>query len=301
MDYKLSSNYSPVIFGEVLFDDFGNNVRVLGGAPFNVAWNLKGLGLDPYFVSAIGNDADGDAILESMESWELDTSGIVRVSDYPTGRVDIKLDQGQPTFEILENQAYDRIAKPGLNSIDLLYFGSLANRSDYTLATLRSLWNLDPKVRFIDLNIRKPWFSDDRACDLLENADWVKLNDEELHRLTDVECNTETNIERAVNQLRDKLQIENCCVTRGELGAILLTPANDKFQARSRKIYSVIDTVGAGDAFSAALIAGLAHHLSMADLLQLAVDFAAHSCTIQGATTSSREHYLPFRERIRSR
>ena len=97
-----------VIFGEVLFDCFDDEA-VLGGAPFNVAWNLRGFGLDPVLISRVGADGRGEAVRTTMGSWGLDARGLQTDTGRPTGMVTITLEGGEPTFAILPDQAYDRI------------------------------------------------------------------------------------------------------------------------------------------------------------------------------------------------
>ena len=123
-----------MIFGEVLFDIFPDGNKVFGGAPFNVAWHLHGLGADPLFVGRVGDDNNGKKIISKMGEWEMNMKGIQIDSEHPTGRVTIKLKDGQPAFNIEADQAYDFIsADETLNEngsdFDLLYYGSLALRT----------------------------------------------------------------------------------------------------------------------------------------------------------------------------
>ena len=99
----------PIVVGEVLFDEMPDGVRVLGGAPFNVAWHLAAFGLRPLMISRVGADDAGDEVLAAMESWGMDTSGVQRDPVHPTGKVRVELDAGEPTFEILPGQAYDHV------------------------------------------------------------------------------------------------------------------------------------------------------------------------------------------------
>jgi len=99
---------TPVIFGEVLFDYFlddGN--MVLGGAPFNVAWNLQAMGLAPHLVSRVGDDALGGRIFRAMETWGMDLSGVQGDDSFPTGEVRVSVKDGEPRFEITADRAYD--------------------------------------------------------------------------------------------------------------------------------------------------------------------------------------------------
>ena len=116
------------IFGEVLFDRFPDGKQVLGGAPFNVAWHLQAFGRAPYFVSRIGADPEGDSVRESMRNWGMDLAGLQTDDTHPTGRVDVRITAGEPSYDIVHPCAYDAIAPPGDVPGGLLYHGSLALR-----------------------------------------------------------------------------------------------------------------------------------------------------------------------------
>ena len=95
----------PAVFGEVLFDRFEDGSSVLGGAPFNVVWHLQGFGLEPLLISRVGNDRLGEQVIAAMESWGMDTRGIQFDKDHPTGTVNVTLNNGQPTFDIVPERA----------------------------------------------------------------------------------------------------------------------------------------------------------------------------------------------------
>ncbi len=155
----IDSNSHPVIFGEVLFDVFPDGTAVLGGAPFNVAWHLQGLGLAPLLVSRVGKDKWGDQILRKMDQWGMDSSGVTRDSVYPTGMVSVSLDAGQPSFDIVQDVAYDNISPDIVRSLyqhdyySILYHGSLINRTAVSARTLSLLRQTAPGI-FVDINLR---------------------------------------------------------------------------------------------------------------------------------------------------
>ena len=97
------------IFGEVLFDHFPDGTRVLGGAPFNVAWHLQAFGQSPHFISRVGNDSAGEAIRNAMHEWGMDTRGLQTDPARPTGRVEVSFVDGEPTYDIVHPCAYDAI------------------------------------------------------------------------------------------------------------------------------------------------------------------------------------------------
>jgi len=132
----------PVIFGEVLYDCFPDGEAVPGGAPFNVAWHLQGLGLSPLFISRVGDDPLGHRVRDIIERRGMDTSGLQLDSAHPTGKVNISLSGSSHSFDIIPDQAYDYIAEdalPPLPDNALFYHGSLAARSPVTARTLSVL------------------------------------------------------------------------------------------------------------------------------------------------------------------
>jgi len=150
----------PVVFGEVLFDRFPDGSSVLGGAPFNVAWHLHGFGMYPLFVSRVGDDALGEQVLDIMQQWGMDSSHLQRDAEHPTGQVEVKIEGGQPSYTILPQQAYDFIEPPLLVAADfsLIYQGSLITRSPVSCAALHRLCERSRLPRFMDVNLRSPWW-----------------------------------------------------------------------------------------------------------------------------------------------
>lgn len=294
---------APLIVGEVLFDCFPDGSRVLGGAPFNVAWNLQGLGLHPVFVSAVGDDADGRVVRQAMLDWNMELAGLQTCSLAPTGRVEVTLENGQPSYEILADQAYDHIARPQFetdaNRFSLLYVGSLAYRSGASRKTIDSLIGSN-LPRFVDINIRQPWFDRHWVSALFSGAQWVKLNEDELSWITDLPCETSPQIERAVQALKAEYDISTCVITRGSAGACLYTGEQFHHQAAPQPPHFK-DTVGAGDAFASATILGICYGRPLLEAIGFAAQFASQTCGLQGGTTNDPEHYqrflatLPFR------
>ncbi len=169
------------VFGEVLFDHFPDGHRVLGGAPFNVAWHLHAFGAAPRLVSSVGDDSDGEAVRAAMTAWGMNTADLQTDPDHPTGRVAVSLIQGEPAYDIVSDRAYDHIHSPraGLGG-GLLYHGTLALRQPISAATLQALKTIGPDSVFLDVNLRTPWWSREETLRLVTDADWVKLNRDEL-------------------------------------------------------------------------------------------------------------------------
>ena len=145
--------------GEVLFDSFSDGTEVLGGAPFNVAWHLQAFGQNPLFISRVGNDPLGHKIRTAMEKWGMTTVGLQVDSNHPTGTANVHLRNNEPTFEIVEDRAYDYInadALPSVTACSLLYHGSLVLRNTESRTTLNRLKQTLNSGIFVDVNLRPP-------------------------------------------------------------------------------------------------------------------------------------------------
>jgi fructokinase len=280
---------SIAIFGEVLFDTFEDGVRILGGAPFNVAWNLTMLGADAKLISRIGTDSAANEVREAMAAIDMDDIHLQRDSHHPTGRVDITLKAGEPHYTICTDQAYDHIEPPTPPlAADWLYHGTLAARSPVSFSTLQSLMRDHPR-RFVDVNFRDPFVDADQLPLLITNATWLKLNHEEcdrLCRLYDLP---------GARALMAHFRAQNLILTRAEAGAEIYTPQSHH-QAPAPEVTGFKDSVGAGDGFSAMAIWGVMHSWPPEQILKKALAFAAAICTLNGATTPDCPFYQRFKE-----
>ncbi|WP_445371091.1 carbohydrate kinase family protein [Methylomonas sp. HW2-6] len=286
---------SITIFGEALFDCFADGSRILGGAPFNVAWHLQGLGAEPLFVSRIGRDSAGAELLAAMQTQGMRQNGVEIDAARPTGSVTVSIDNGQPSYHILAEQAYDYIAAPELpigHESGLLYHGSLALRHGVSRATFEQI---KPQWRgpvFFDVNLRAPWWNADDIHTWIADADWLKLNDEELALLLP----ENQTIDSKLLLLQQRYDLQGVVVTRGEHGALALTAGGEFVEVKPVGSVAVVDTVGAGDAFAAVLLLGIARGWPLASALERAQDFASAIVGQRGATVSDPEFYRRFRE-----
>jgi fructokinase len=280
----------PVIFGEVLFDCFPDGNSVLGGAPFNVAWHLQAFGMSPVVVSSIGDDELGQNVKSAMQDWGMAASGLQLDPLHPTGSVDIEFNNGEPQYTIVEHRAYDYIDAsllPPLPRNRLLYHGTLALRNQVSREALSSLKQDHSDTVFMDVNLRDPWWEKAFVLKLVDDADWVKLNEDELVQLGSGAGDIQS-------QAREFLGIHNLkglVVTLGAKGAIALTDNGKDAEAAPSQTLDIVDTVGAGDAFTSVLILGITHQWPLEQTMQRAQQFASLMVGQQGATVHDPGFY----------
>ena len=288
----------PLIFGEVLFDHFPDGSRVLGGAPFNVAWHLQGFGLGPFFVSAVGEDDTGREVLDRMGQWGMATDGVQIDRSHPTGRVTAHLVDGEPLFEIGSEQAYDYVrgdlAVEGLGSgeVTLIYHGTLALREPASREAVTELRRATRAPTFVDLNLREPWWTREILDACLDGASWLKLNRDELSTVVNAPVETPEACEEAGLALAEKRDLDTLIVTLGKGGSMLFRGGSTwSEEAVALELDEIVDTVGAGDAFSAVACMGMTRGWEPGDILRRGNAFAAEVCRIRGATTADRSLY----------
>lgn len=281
------TNSAVCIFGEVLFDHFPDGTRVLGGAPFNVAWHLQAFGLAPRFVSRVGNDDDGEQIRRAMTDWGMETSGLQTDDVLPTGRVTVSLSGGEPSYDIVHPCAYDAIAPADVGSWRLLYHGSLALRSPTSRDTLERLTSTHTGDVFLDVNLRPPWWQRDTVRALLHAADWVKLNADEMSELHGGDAADDA----AIDDLLATYGLQGVILTHGERGAQAATAGGQRSRVAPHRSDSVVDTVGAGDAFASVIIVGLLRDWPLHETLERAQTFASRIVGQRGATVADPSFY----------
>jgi fructokinase len=281
------------IFGEVLFDHFPDGKRVLGGAPFNVAWHLQAFGQAPCFISRVGSDPESDAVKKAMCNWDMRTDNLQIDPQRPTGRVNVNFVNGEPEYDITEQCAYDAIAvEPKGYDCRLLYHGSLALRESTSRQTIESIKSGRPDIVFIDVNLRPPWWQRTQVLNMLDGADWVKLNTDELNLL---DTSNKQGTAKG-KQFLDHHKLKGLLVTHGSAGAELITADGEHYTIRPTENIDVVDTVGAGDAFASVMILGLANNWPLDITLGRAQNFASALVTHRGATVSDPVFYDAFIE-----
>ena len=277
------------IFGEELFDHFPDGKRVLGGAPFNVAWHLQAFGVAPRFISRVGADAEGESVLAAMRDWGMDTQAVQIDNDRPTGRVSVQIVDDEPAYDIVTDCAYDAIElQPGqVPAGAFIYHGTLAIRSPVSRHTLESIIrDTDPAVVFLDVNLRPPWWDCDGVMQVINASDWVKLNGDELALLGAEQS----------GDLLAEYNLAGLIVTMGAEGARAWTADGEQYLVRPGAAVRLVDTVGAGDAFTAVTILGIMKGWLMSVTLERAQIFASQIVGRRGATVHDRSFYAPLLE-----
>jgi sucrose-phosphate synthase len=270
---------------------------VLGGAPFNVAWHLRGFGADPLLITAIGSDVRGVEIRRRMREWGLATDGVQVDRRHPTGRVDIRMSDGEHGFEIGEGQAWDHIGTRAARRVlagseRLIYHGTLALRSERSRRTLQRIARGGgAPPTFVDLNLRDPWSTPERIRWSAANARWLKLNGRELATVTGRSTRSFSACRDSALALAKQHSIPRVIVTRGGSDALCVVDGESVYRSSPPHVDQVVDTVGAGDAFSAVALVGVLADWSVQASLDRAVRFAADVCRIRGATTTDTSLY----------
>jgi fructokinase len=294
-----------LVTGEILFDLFEHR-RQLGGAPFNFAFHLKKLGFDVRFVSRVGNDDLGKEILDFLAGHRFDTSDIQIDSVLPTGTVQVDLTENGHAFTITENAAWDRIefdhcmTSVLAKSPDLLYFGSLVQRTEPGQALIhRILEHKPPETRvFCDINLRPASYTDNVIQTCLAAADILKLNQEELTEAAGDTAGSGTAAqEAAVRCLMAEHRINRIILTLGPDGSTWIS-SDTVHHCPAAPVHQIKDTVGAGDAYAAMSAAGLLKKLPVTVCMDLASEFAAHICTLEGALPKEDHIYREFNQRM---
>jgi len=289
----MTSTAKPIIFGEALFDCFDSGEQVLGGAPFNIAWHLQALGDAPYFITKVGQDVLGKQIIDQACQWGMTTESLQTDAKHPTGQVKIKIIDGEPHYDICPDSAYDFIDNspmPERPQQGLFYHGSLALRHPHSRQSFETLVANGQYQLFMDVNLREPWWQKASLLKWMESARWIKLNHHELHQLGF----SNPLIKNAMLDFQQQFPNAQLIVTRGEAGTIVLTQDGHFFEHTPPNINKIIDTVGAGDAFTAIYIHGLISNWPIEETLKIAQAFASQIIGIRGAISTDPKLYKTF-------
>ncbi len=272
--------------GEALWDCLPEG-RKFGGAPANFAYHVGQFGWHSVVISAVGNDALGDEIMDIVRGVKLDNR-IARVAQ-PTGTVKVTLSgDGIPSYEICENVAWDNIPwSEELEEIakdtQAVCFGSLAQRSAGSRDTIMRFLDAMPmdSERIYDINLRQHFYSLEVIEDSLRRATILKLNEEEIVVVAELLGLTGTEEEQCRQILARYPKLKMIILTYGATGSYVFAPGESSYQPTPK--VKVADTVGAGDSFTATFVAQYLKGKSISDAHRIAVQASAYVCTQNGA------------------
>ena len=298
----MPSTYKVAVIGEVLWDIFPDQQR-LGGAPANFAGHVNGLAgeaVDVTLISAIGDDPLGEQTLNQLRQNSLKTDA-VQTSSHPTGKVIVTLDNGSPEYEIAHPVAWDDIrwtpsAAGAAENADAVCFGTLAQRSPVSRETIQKfIAATGPScLRMLDINIRPTMEDKNVYRQSLELANMLKLSDEELATLAE-QFELEGDDVSQLKQLANRFDLQLIAFTRGGDGATLIR--GDEVNHCDGVPTTVVDTVGAGDSFTATLVWELLQKHDLATANENACRVAAFVCSQNGATPTIPQSVYPGSEK----
>lgn len=280
-------------FGEILWDVLPTSKQP-GGAPMNVAADLRNFGLNAQLISRVGNDDLGRELLDFLAKKDIPLDLIQIGQTHLTGVAKANIsDSNEVTYKIVQPVAWDYIQlDPVLLNVvresDLFVYGSLAARSPQTHETLLALLAVARRKVF-DVNLRAPHYNRATVEELLHQADIAKLNEHELIELSGW-YGEENDLHHAMGQLRDRYKLDALCVTLGADGAVLL----DETGLHSQVGFpiEVADTIGSGDAFLAAFLHKTLQGEYPKKTLEFACATGAYVATQQGATPAFTEQTI---------
>lgn len=274
-----------ICFGEVLWDVFPTHKKI-GGAPLNVAVRLKSFGNDVAIVSKVGEDEDGQNIVQFLQEKRVDTKHLQQDAVYKTGSVSVLLDEsGSASYTIDFPRAWDYIEftedlQKELALSDAVIYGSLAARNSTTKKSLMTLLKCS-NLKVFDVNLRAPHYTKELLVELMLEANIIKFNDEEILEIAQYLGSESENMRENMQFIAQATKTEMICVTRGGDGAILYE--NNQFYDHPGYRVNVVNTVGAGDSFLATLIHGLLHGDDPYEAIDLACIVGALVTQSEGA------------------
>lgn len=284
--------FNVVGIGEVLWDLLLTGPQ-LGGAPANFSYHAHALGAQVHAISCVGNDDHGREVIRRFHALGLPETTVQVDHNWPTGTASVALSgNGIAHFTIQENVAWDYIAEPAeataaVTAADAICFGSLAQRSELSRHTIQHLVAKTPShaLRVFDINLRQQFYSRAVIEESLHLANVLKLNDDELPVLVKMFGLT-SSAEDQIEQLAKTFDLRLVALTRGPNGSLLYQnqKAREQWSDCPSREVKVVDTVGAGDSFTAALVLGLLHKMDLDEINNIANEVARYVCSQAGAT-----------------
>ena len=274
--------------GEVLWDYFEDkNNYVLGGAPFNFAYHVNQFGLNSLVISAIGNDKLGQKLEADVK--DKNVPYMLEHLNLPTGVVNIKEVDGKPRYDILTERAWDYIPnteqlKEIAANTKAACFGSLAQRSETSRNSIFAFLDAMPSdaLRIFDINLRQKWYTEEVIKTSLQKANVLKINDDELLIIQRMFGYIDITQENTCRLIMRDYQLDMLILTCGDKGSYIFT--KDEMSYLSTNDIEVVDTVGAGDSFTASFIASMLKGKTIHEAHRIAVNVSAFVCTQAGAT-----------------
>ena len=284
--------------GEALWDVF-QRCEQFGGAPANFVSHCSMLGERGYLVSALGSDQRGRLAVERMTELGVNLEYCAIIDGIETGVSTVVLDSKRDAeYEIRENVAWDKLRYdstlfPFFQSLDAICFGTLGQRTVKAhLETLKMLSATKREcIKFFDLNLRQSFYSRKVISQSLIHSNIVKLNEEELKELSKL-SKVNGSEEAVVRDLIKRFKLDLVALTLGERGSVLIS--QDESHVQAGREMEVVDTVGAGDAFSAVILIGYLRGWSLSRLSRVANELGGFICTKPGATPNIPEHFLEY-------
>lgn len=283
--------------GELLWDSLPTGKR-LGGAPCNFAFHASLFGCESYIVSAVGNDNQGKELIEVVSNLHIE-SKYIQKNSYQTGNVSVKLNkEGHPDYIIHDHVGWDYVEWNDAlidlaKKTDAVCFGTLAQRNNQTQTTIINfLEAVSGKcLKVFDINLRQHYYSAGIIHDSLVRADILKLNEDELPVLASF-YNISGNYEEQLQILMEKFELKYIAYTMGGKGSFLMNKHEMSYMKAPEVI--VVDTVGAGDSFTAILTVGVLNNLPLKEIHERATEVSAYVCTCEGATPDIDKSLLQF-------
>lgn len=280
-------------FGELLYDVY-DNVSVIGGAPFNYSIQISRLmGHDDRlrFITALGDDDYSKDALSFINNENIDKSLIQILDNYETGKATVFLNEKKvPDYIIHENAAWDNIEynkdiENALNeNYDLFYFNILSQRNEKSYTTLKKIFqNIKSKYKVCDVTFRKNYYTKEKIKESLEFVNILKINDDELAVIKGLFYpSLENDNETLLKAINKDFNIDYIFLTLGSKGASVFY--NNEYIFKPSNKVNVIDTVGAGDSFCAALSYAILRNLDIKNVLEFASDVSEEMIQVKGGT-----------------
>lgn len=278
----------PIVIslGELLWDMLPTGKRA-GGAPVNFAYHAAQSGAEGYAISAVGEDALGDELIEAAKSAGI--NAVLQRNEWPTGTVDVALTNGIPEYTIVKNVAWDHIHLTDelidlIGTADAMCFGTLGLRGEESRNTITELLRhaKPDALKFFDINLRGDQYSKELIEELLGFATVFKINDDELLLMRDMFNIPEGSDDDACQWFIDNFDLDYIILTGGSTFSTIMSKNGEHSTIKTPHV-EVVDTVGAGDSFSGTFTGRLLSGDSMAEAHRAAVNTAAFVCTQAGA------------------